>query len=152
MIKRGVLGEEFFINQKNFEENESLAFQLSNALSTVEIYEILFSRNSFEKCKKMTKFTKFLFTDYSLNLEQKIDFFEFFGMSSLKLIKCFKPWNKTPKPHLFSYLSFHESLRIFQKITFFILKSQFIDLKNVKIIGRHSHLNTMSSSGGVLTK
>ena len=68
MIKRGVLGEEFFINQKKFEENESLAFQLSNALSTVEIYEILFSRNSFEKCKKMTNFTKFLFTDYSPNL------------------------------------------------------------------------------------
>jgi len=63
--------------KKKFEENESLAFQLSNALSTVEIYEILFSRNSFEKCKKMTKFTKFLFTDYSLNLEQKIDFSNF---------------------------------------------------------------------------
>ena len=51
MIKRGVLGEEFFINQ-NFEENESLAFQLSNALSTDEIYEIPFSRNSFENARK----------------------------------------------------------------------------------------------------
>ena len=62
-------------------------------------------------------------------------FFEFFGMSSLKLIKYFKPWNKTPKPHLFSYLSFHESLRFFQKITFFIPKSQFIDSKMSKLLG-----------------
>ncbi len=52
MIKRGVLGEEFFINQIFFEENESLAFQLSNALSTVEIYEILFLEIHLKNARK----------------------------------------------------------------------------------------------------
>ena len=78
--------------------------------------------------------------------------FRIFWNEFSKTYKMLQAMKQDAQAASFLILIFSRESQNFSKITFFILKSQFIDLKNVKIIGRHSHLNTMSSSGGVLTK
>ncbi len=114
---------------KNFLQNQSSTSQLYIALSAINKYEILFWTDSSEKCKKMAKSAKSTSTDYLPNLERKNRKSEFFETNITTIAKCFEFWNKTPEPGLFPYLYFHDRLRTFENLDFFILKSLFLDLK-----------------------
>ena len=114
---------------KNFLQNQSSTSQLYIALSAINKYEILFWTDSSEKRKKMAKSAKSTSTDYLPNLERKNRKSEFFETNITTNAKCFEFWNKTPGPGLFPYLSFHDRLRTFENLDFFILKSLFLDLK-----------------------
>ena len=99
------------------------------ALSAINKYEILFWTDSSEKCKKMAKSAKSTSTDYLPNLERKNRKSDFFETNITTIAKCFEFWNKTPEPGLFPYLSFHDRLRTFENLDFFILKSLFFTSK-----------------------
>ena len=114
---------------KNFLQNQSSTSQLYIALSAINKYEILFWTDSSEKCKKMAKSAnpplQIIFQIWS----EKIENLNFFETNITTIAKCFEFWNKAPEPGLFPYLSFHDRLRTFENLDFFILKSLFLDLK-----------------------
>ncbi len=140
ITKRGVLGEEFF-----FSQTFSVKWKFS-----ISAFKQTFNRwerwNTFFKTLilKMQENGQIPLYRLLLKFGAKNWKFGFFEMNSLTIVKCFETWNKTPKPRLFPYLSFHDNLRFF--------KSHFISWNFPLLTSKMPQLleDTLISTHGVL--